>query len=147
MAIVDIRKCIIEADLVDCIAGRVAGAERSETVVSHTMPRFEDPCGCAPKAWLDRSFLGYIIWYISFLRGRIMHTAKVFQNGRSQAIRLPKEFRVANDEVYLKKTSEGFLVIARDPWEIFFEGVAELSDDFMAGGRRQPQPQKRKWKA
>jgi antitoxin VapB len=75
-----------------------------------------------------------------------MQTAKVFQNGRSQAIRLPKEFRVDSDEVYIKKTPEGFLVIARDPWEIFFEGVAELSDDFMAGGRRQPEVQERKWR-
>ena len=76
-----------------------------------------------------------------------MQTAKVFKNGRSQAIRLPKDFRVDRDEVYLKKTPEGFLVIPRDPWEIFLEGVEELSDDFMADGRRQPKPQKRKWKA
>ena len=76
-----------------------------------------------------------------------MRTAKVFQNGRSQAIRLPKDFRVDSDEVYLKKTPEGFLVIARDPWEIFLEGVAELSDGFMAGGRQQPATQQRKWKA
>ena len=75
-----------------------------------------------------------------------MHIAKVFQNGRSQAIRLPKEFRVDADEVYLKRTPEGFLVMARDPWEIFLEGVEELSDDFMAGGRRQPEVQKRRWK-
>lgn len=73
-----------------------------------------------------------------------MQRAKVFQNGRSQAIRLPKEFRVDADEVYLKKTPEGFLVIARDPWELFYEGVAELSDDFMVEGRRQLPPQKRK---
>jgi antitoxin VapB len=66
-----------------------------------------------------------------------MHKAKVFQYGRSQAIRLPKEFRVDRAEVYLKKTPEGFLVIARDPWEIFFEGVEELSDNFMAAGRPQ----------
>jgi antitoxin VapB len=76
-----------------------------------------------------------------------MQTAKVFQNGRSQAIRLPKEFRVETDEVYLKKTPEGFLVIPRDPWELFFEGVANLSDDFMAGGRAQPKLEQRKWKA
>lgn len=76
-----------------------------------------------------------------------MRTAKVFQNGRSQAIRLPKDFRVAGDEVYLKKTADGFLVMARNPWEIFSEGVAELSDDFMAGGRRQPPVQRRKWPA
>jgi len=75
-----------------------------------------------------------------------MQSAKVFRNGRSQAIRLPKEFRVDSAEVYLKKTSEGFLVIPRDPWEIFFEGVEELSAEFMAAGRQQPQPQKRAWK-
>jgi antitoxin VapB len=75
-----------------------------------------------------------------------MHTAKVFRNGRSQAIRLPKEFRVETSEVYLKRTPEGFLVMARDPWEIFFEGVEELSDDFMAGVRKQPKHEKRKWR-
>ena len=75
-----------------------------------------------------------------------MQTAKVFRNGRSQAIRLPKEFRVEATEVYLKKTPEGFLVIPRDPWEIFYEGVEELSADFMAPGRQQPRLEKRAWK-
>jgi antitoxin VapB len=75
-----------------------------------------------------------------------MQTAKVFRNGRSQAIRLPKEFRVDTAEVYLKKTSDGFLVIPRDPWEIFFEGIEELSADFMARGRQQPRLDKRAWK-
>lgn len=70
--------------------------------------------------------------------------AKVFKTGRSQAIRLPKEFRVDVDQVFLQRTREGFLVIARDPWEIFFEGVNELSDEFMAGGRVQPKLEKRK---
>jgi len=75
-----------------------------------------------------------------------VQTAKVFQNGRSQAIRLPKEFRVKTDEVYLKKTPEGFLVITRDPWELFREGIAMLSHDFMAGGRKQPKVEQRNWK-
>lgn len=66
-----------------------------------------------------------------------MTAAKVFMNGRSQAIRLPREFRVATDEVFLKKTSEGFLVVERDPWEVFEEGCRELSSDFMA---RRTQP-------
>lgn len=70
-----------------------------------------------------------------------MTTAKVFKNGRSQAIRLPREFRVDTEEVYLKKTREGFLVIPKDPWESFFEGVEELSDDFMREGRQQPDQQ------
>ncbi len=74
-----------------------------------------------------------------------MQKAKVFRNGRSQAIRLPKEFRVESDEVFLKKVPEGFLVISRDPWEVFFEGIEELSDEFMSGGRQQPAQQNRDW--
>lgn len=74
-----------------------------------------------------------------------MTVAKVFKNGRSQAIRLPKEFRVDTDEVYLKRTREGFLVIPRDPWEAFFEGIAELSDDFFRAGRDQPDLEQRAW--
>ncbi len=67
-----------------------------------------------------------------------MHTAKVFRIGRNQVIRLPKEFRVEGSEVYLKQTPDGFLVLARDPWDVFMAGVQELPDDFMAEGRRQP---------
>lgn len=66
-------------------------------------------------------------------------------NGRSQAIRLPKEFRVRTDEVFLKKISGGFAVVERDPWEIFEEGCRELSDEFMAE-RGQPPLEKRRWK-
>jgi antitoxin VapB len=75
-----------------------------------------------------------------------MRRANVFRYATSQAIRLPKEFRVPSDEVYLKKIPDGFLVVTRDPWEIFFEGVAELSDGFMAGKRRQPKAERRKRK-
>jgi len=67
-----------------------------------------------------------------------MRTAKVFQYGSSQAIRLPKEFRIEGSEVFLKKTRDGFQVITRDPWEIFFEAAEELSDNFMSEGRQQP---------
>lgn len=73
-----------------------------------------------------------------------MTTAKVFRNGRSQAIRLPKEFRVKGSEVYLQKVPEGFVVTERDPWEICREASQELSDDFMKE-RAQPSQQKRKW--
>lgn len=74
-----------------------------------------------------------------------MVTAKVFQNGRSQAIRLPKEFRVDTSEVYLQRTREGFLVIPKDPWELFEEGVEAISDSFFEGCRQQPEQQTRKW--
>lgn len=72
-----------------------------------------------------------------------MSIAKVFKNGRSQAIRLPKEFRVNAEEVYLKRTPEGFLVIPKNPWEMFFEGVEELDAGFFEHGRKQPVLEKR----
>ncbi len=72
-----------------------------------------------------------------------MISAKVFMNGRSQAIRLPKEFRVKTAQVLLKRTPEGFTVIERDPWEIFEEGCRELQSDFMAD-REQPRLEKRR---
>jgi antitoxin VapB len=69
----------------------------------------------------------------------VMAVAKVFRTGRSQAIRLPKEFRVEADTVHLKRTDEGFLVITKEPWEVFFEGVEQLSDKFLESGRVQPE--------
>jgi virulence-associated protein VagC len=71
-------------------------------------------------------------------RRRFLGVAKAIKIGRSQGIRLPKEFRVATKEIYLKRTPDRFLVIAKDPWDSFFEGVKELSDGFMAGSRIQP---------
>jgi antitoxin VapB len=73
-----------------------------------------------------------------------MTSAKVFKNGRSQAIRLPREFRVKGSEVYLKKVREGFIVMERDPWEVCREACQELSDDFMKE-RKQPPQQRRVW--
>ena len=72
-----------------------------------------------------------------------MAVAKVFRTGRSQAIRLPKEFHVDADTVHLKRTDEGFRVITKEPWEIFFECVEQLSDKFLSGERLQPEIESR----
>ena len=61
-----------------------------------------------------------------------MTTAAVFKSGRSQAVRLPKKYRFNCREVYVQPTPDGLLLTAKDPWDLFAEGVAELSDDFMA---------------
>ena len=58
------------------------------------------------------------------------NTAKVFMNGRSQAIRLPKEFRVSGSEVSLTRVPGGILVSEADPWQIFEEGCRRLEDGF-----------------
>jgi antitoxin VapB len=51
-----------------------------------------------------------------------MDIAKLFKNGHSQAVRLPKAYRFEGDEVYIKHTSEGVLLIPKessiwDHWE------------------------------
>ncbi len=63
-------------------------------------------------------------------------TAKLFQNGRSQAVRLPAEFRFAEKEVYIRRDPEtGDVVLSRRPggWKEFFELVATLDvpQDFL----------------
>ncbi len=56
--------------------------------------------------------------------------AKVFMNGRSQAIRLPRGFRVTGCEVLLKRVPEGILISERDPWEACEEACRDISDSF-----------------
>ena len=52
-------------------------------------------------------------------------TAKVFMNGRSQAIRLPKEFRVNGDEVYISKEKD-MLIICEKPQKTWAEFINEM---------------------
>ncbi len=63
-----------------------------------------------------------------------MTAAKVVMNERSQAIRLPKEFRVSGTEVALQRVPQGILIMERDPWEVCREACQDLSDDFMTSG-------------
>ena len=74
-----------------------------------------------------------------------MQTAKLFQNGRSQAVRLPKEFQFAGDEVLIHKHGDAVILVPYEKsWEIFLAGVQAFSDDFMHDGRDQGADQGRK---
>jgi antitoxin VapB len=68
-----------------------------------------------------------------------METAKLFTNGRSQAVRLPKAYRFKGNEVYIKKTPEGVLLIPwdRSLWDIWEENLMKHEEPFMAE-RHQP---------
>lgn len=67
-----------------------------------------------------------------------MDTAKIFQNGQSQAVRLPKEFRFTGEEVYVKKVGNAVMLYPKEQvWETFVNGVNSFSDDFFAEGRDQ----------
>jgi len=62
-----------------------------------------------------------------------MTTAKLFANGQSQAVRLPKEYRFDGDEVYIKKIGNAVVLIPKGKeWDMFISGLASFSDDFMA---------------
>ena len=76
-----------------------------------------------------------------------MATAKLFQNGRSQAIRLPKEFRLPGKEVTISKQGNKIILEPiENSWDQWFSALAQFSDDFMATGREQPeQAQERNW--
>jgi antitoxin VapB len=72
-----------------------------------------------------------------------VETAKLFQNGRSQAVRLPKEFRLEGAEVFIKKVGNAILLIPyRESWQTLFDSLNQFSDDFMET-RNQPEQQVR----
>ena len=72
-----------------------------------------------------------------------MKTAKLFQNGQSQAVRLPREYRFEDDHVFVKKSGNIVMLIpAKNSWDTLVQSLAKFSDDFMAE-RKQPKAQKR----
>ena len=74
-----------------------------------------------------------------------MAKAKIFKSGNSQAVRLPKEFRFRVKEVEISR--RGDEVILREPQGDLaeaFEALASMPEDFMAEGRKDEPPQKRK---
>jgi antitoxin VapB len=73
-----------------------------------------------------------------------METAKLFQNGNSQAVRLPKGFRMPGDKVKIsKKGNQIILEPLETTWETLFDSLNDFPDDFMEEGRQQPEMQKR----
>lgn len=61
--------------------------------------------------------------------------AKIFKNGQSQAVRLPKEFRFENqEELFVKKIEDGIMLLSKNDksiWDHMFDKLDEFSDDFM----------------
>ena len=74
-----------------------------------------------------------------------MDTAKLFKNGRSQAVRLPKEYSFSGNEVYIKKIDGVVILIPKekDPWQPLFDSLIRFSDDFFDFKRDQGTFEKR----
>lgn len=65
-----------------------------------------------------------------------MNTAKIFENGRSQAVRLPKEYRFHEDEVFVNKIGDVVILVPKSvKWSGLKTGLEMFSDDYMADGR------------
>ena len=61
-----------------------------------------------------------------------MQTAKIFINGRSQAIRLPKDFRFSGNDVFIKKFGKMVILLPKnDPWSTLVNSLDQFTDDFM----------------
>ncbi len=63
-----------------------------------------------------------------------MDTAKLFINGKSQAVRLPKRYRFEGSEVYVKKVSDGVLLLPKDTtvWDVWEKNLSKYETPFMA---------------
>lgn len=65
-----------------------------------------------------------------------METARIFENGRSQAVRLPKKYRFDGDEVFVQRLGDAVLLTPKaDAWQTFLSGLNSFTDDFMTSGR------------
>jgi antitoxin VapB len=72
-----------------------------------------------------------------------LETAKLFQNGKSQAVRLPKPYRFSGDRVYIKRVNNAVVLLpVDDPWRSLIDSLAQFSDDFMET-REQPSQEPR----
>lgn len=70
-----------------------------------------------------------------------METAKLFENGKSQAVRLPKKFRMPGTEVVVQRLGHAIMLVPKeDVWETFMSGLNSFTDDFMTEGRTEEIP-------
>jgi antitoxin VapB len=60
-----------------------------------------------------------------------MQTAKLFPNGQSQAVRLPKEYRFEGDRVYIQRVGEAVVLLPyHRAWQVLFDSLRQFSADF-----------------
>jgi antitoxin VapB len=62
-----------------------------------------------------------------------MQTAKLFPNGQSQAVRLPKEFRFDGERVYIQRQGSAVVLLPfHAPWQPLLDSLQEFTPDFVA---------------
>ena len=72
-----------------------------------------------------------------------MEKTKIFKSGNSQAIRLPKKFRLEGEEVFIKKIGDALLILPQNSaWNSMVESLKNFSDDFMSSRDQLPVEQR-----
>jgi len=72
-----------------------------------------------------------------------MDTAKIFKNGQSQAVRLPKSYRLKGKETYITKIGDAIILLPKlEKWDMLYASLDKFSDDFMIE-RTQPELEER----
>ena len=65
-----------------------------------------------------------------------LHTTRPFMSGRSQAIRIPKDYRLEDTELIINRVGDSLVITPRNSLQqAFFDGIAMLPDDFLTEGR------------
>jgi len=73
----------------------------------------------------------------------MMDTAKIFKNGRSQAVRLPRQYRFSGERVYIRKFGKATILFPEeDAWDVLIESGRQFSEDFLSE-RNQGQTERR----
>jgi len=73
-----------------------------------------------------------------------MKTAKLFKNGQSLAVRLPKEFRMEGKEVYIKKSGDAIILLPKEnSWQPLINSLDKFTDDFKIERNQPTENQKR----
>ncbi len=73
-----------------------------------------------------------------------MHTTRPFMSGRSQAVRIPKEYRFEDTELIVNRIGSSLVITPKDAiQEAFFSGLSMFTDDFLADGRPEEIPNQR----
>lgn len=74
-----------------------------------------------------------------------MNTAKIFKNGNSQAVRLPREYRFESDEVTINKIGNMVILCPKESaWDMFVESLGNFTEDFMKDRNQPKKPDSRK---
>ena len=73
-----------------------------------------------------------------------VYTTKPFMSGRSQAVRIPKDYRLEETELIINQIGDSLVITPKHSLQnAFFSGIAMLPDDFLAEGRPEETPNER----